>query len=76
MTAVRVGAGSVGAPDAFEVTVRDLETGDVETCRIPLHTYLLIPTGDCHVSAMLVWGNGTQQITVKGCHPGKDGAGA
>lgn len=50
-----------------QVTVRDLETGDVETVTLPLDTYLLIATGDCRIAGMQVWGNGTRQITLKGC---------
>ena len=51
----------------LEVTVRDLATGDVETVRVPMHSYLLIPTGDCHLAAAQTWSNGTQQLTIKGC---------
>lgn len=51
----------------FRVTVEDLETGTSETRLVPLHEFFYLTTGDCHVSSVARYGNGTMQFTVKGC---------
>lgn len=54
----------------FKVTVEDLETGEVQTATIPMHEYMLIRTGDCHISHIEDYPtSGTVVLTIRGHHP-------
>jgi hypothetical protein len=53
--------------EGIRVTVVDLGTGATETIEVPLHEYLLLTTGNCHVSATQVYPKkGTHVVTIKG----------
>lgn len=45
--------------DYFRITVEDLATGERQVWEIAAGDYMLIPTGDCHVSGFVRHNNGT-----------------
>lgn len=50
----------------IRVTVLDTETGDTETKDVPEHDYVLICSGDCHISYSQVSAkSGTHNLTIK-----------
>lgn len=50
---------------SLHVTVRDEQTGDVETVRIPDGEYFILATAPCHVAHVNAHANGTHVLTVK-----------
>ncbi|MCK2214265.1 hypothetical protein MF672_010750 [Actinomadura sp. ATCC 31491] len=53
--------------EPFLVTVHDQITGEVEQRRVPLHNYLIIPTGDCEMAHHGISPvNGVHVVTLKG----------
>lgn len=53
----------------FEVTVKDLETGESETRTVTSGDYLLIPFAPCYLDSFVHHANGTVQLTLKDHRP-------
>lgn len=50
---------------SIEVTVRDTETGDIEV-QVIVDDYAIVSAGECYVSNIQTYANGTHVLTVKG----------
>lgn len=50
---------------SLHLTIRDEQTGDVETVRIPDGEYFILATEPCHVAHTNAWATGTHVLTVK-----------
>lgn len=47
------------------MTIRDEQTGDVETVRVPDGEYFILATEPCHVAHAQAYANGTHVLTIK-----------
>lgn len=55
--------------DAIRVTALDLKTQETNSVDVPLDEYFLMCTGDCHVTSVQHYANGTAVVTIKGRKP-------